>query len=102
MENSLKFFVVALCVTKLIALVVLCRHGKGFLSSWPNGSQSRRRSARSQAPDRSVESGEPMEHTVSFCPFTLCGKVSGPLNAQPPEIAGGFEIRAVPTGSRGD
>lgn len=38
MDTSLKFFVVALCITKLIALVLVCWRGKGFVASFLNRS----------------------------------------------------------------
>jgi hypothetical protein len=75
METSLKFFIIALCITKLIALLVLCRHGKGFFASWWKGMRARSgRNPRARF-GRDVAMRPPDEQSVCFCQFTLYRKV---------------------------
>lgn len=97
METILKFFIVALCVTKLAALVLFLRHGKGmFASLWKKirprvgqlapsdalhqeildaDSLGGHRARRSQDDrDRSAEV-HPTETTIYFCQITLYRKV---------------------------
>lgn len=79
METTLKFFIVSLCVTKLIVLLVLRRHGQGFLASVCNHFWLGQTTGPSKLPEASnlqAPATEPLETTAYFCQVTLYHKVN--------------------------
>src|SRR3954470_10146998 len=79
METTLKFFIIALCVTKFIALLLCWRHGKRFVGSFWNKFRSGNdplQIVRPAGVATAAESPvEPMKRAIYFCQFTLYRKV---------------------------